>query len=79
MKLPVTKLMIFIRHLRLNKGPGMYKQVDGELIVESKIPMSYFLPGKYPIKVKMAREQFALCLVPLGQNKFMPGSVWDHE
>lgn len=73
----LVSLMVALRQIRLGVGAKQVKDASGEVICECQIPEIYHKVELDSVDINLAREQLALCLVPLVKDKFV--SKFDYE
>lgn len=74
----LTRWLIAIRQQRLGIGLNQVKDSDGKVICECSLPTLYSnLSGQSDADINAAREELALCLMPLVKDKFMPRIEYD--
>ncbi|GAF70253.1 unnamed protein product, partial [marine sediment metagenome] len=73
----LVSLMVALRQIRLGVGAKQVKDASGEVICECQIPEIYHKVELDSVDINLAREQLALCLVPLVKDKFV--SKFEYE
>lgn len=67
----LVSLMVAVRQIRLGVGAKQVKDASGEVICECQIPAIHHKVELDSVDIDLAREQLALCLVPLVKDKFV--------